>query len=103
MDEDALVEEACAAIVAATADRHSVLLFCSGVRHGEHVVRVLREKHGQECGFVEGGTPAKDRDALNTRFKSGDLKYLANVNVLTTGFDAPNVDCVAMLRPTMSP
>jgi len=23
--------------------------------------------------------------------------------VLTTGFDAPNIDCVAMLRPTMSP
>ncbi len=31
------------------------------------------------------------------------LKYLCNVNVLTTGFDAPNVDCIAMLRPTMSP
>jgi DNA repair protein RadD len=25
------------------------------------------------------------------------------VNVLTTGFDAPNIDCVAMLRPTLSP
>jgi DNA repair protein RadD len=103
MDEDGLVEAACAEVVLATADRRSVLLFCSGVRHGEHVVRVLREKHGVECGFVEGGTPAKERDALIARFKSGDLKYLANVNVLTTGFDAPNVDCVAMLRPTMSP
>lgn len=103
MDEDGLVEAACAEVVGATADRRSVLLFCSGVRHGEHVVRVLREKHGVECGFVEGGTPAKERDALIARFKSGELKYLANVNVLTTGFDAPNVDCVAMLRPTMSP
>jgi DNA repair protein RadD len=103
MDEDGLVEAACAEVVAATADRRSVLLFCSGVRHGEHVVRVLREKHGLECGFVEGGTPAKERDALIARFKAGELKYLANVNVLTTGFDAPNVDCVAMLRPTMSP
>ncbi len=103
MDEDGLVEAACAEVVGATADRRSVLLFCSGVRHGEHMVRVLREKHGVECGFVEGGTAAKERDALIARFKSGDLKYLANVNVLTTGFDAPNVDCVAMLRPTMSP
>lgn len=103
MDEDGLVEAACAEVLEATVDRRSVLLFCSGVRHGEHVVRVLREKHGVECGFVEGGTPAKERDALIARFKSGDLKYLANVNVLTTGFDAPNVDCVAMLRPTMSP
>jgi DNA repair protein RadD len=24
------------------------------------------------------------------------------VNVLTTGFDAPNIDCVALLRPTAS-
>jgi DNA repair protein RadD len=106
MDEDALVEAACAEVVAATEHRRSVLLFCSGVRHGEHVVRVLREKHGVECGFVEGGTPAKERDELIARFKAGGaggLKYLANVNVLTTGFDAPNVDCVAMLRPTMSP
>lgn len=103
MDEDGLVEAACAEVVLATADRRSVLIFCSGVRHGEHVVRVLRERHGVECGFVEGGTPAKERDALIARFKSGELKYLANVNVLTTGFDAPNVDCVAMLRPTMSP
>ena len=31
------------------------------------------------------------------------LKYLCNVNVLTTGFDAPNVDCVVLLRPTLSP
>src|SRR5690606_11426949 len=71
MDEDGLVEAACAEVVAATADRRSVLLFCSGVRHGEHVVRVLREKHGVECGFVEGGTPAKERDALIARFKAG--------------------------------
>jgi len=35
-------------------------------------------------------------------FRQGRLKYLVNVNVLTTGFDAPNIDCVALLRPTMS-
>ena len=103
MDEDGLVEAACAEIVAATIARRAVLIFCSGVRHGEHVVRTLREMHGVECGFVCGETPSRERDALIDRFKSGGLKHLANVNVLTTGFDAPNVDCVAMLRPTLSP
>ena len=28
---------------------------------------------------------------------------MVNIGVLTTGFDAPNIDCVAMLRPTKSP
>lgn len=103
MDKDGLVEAACAEIIAATTERRSVLIFCSGVRHGEHVASILRERHRVECGFVEGNTPAKERDRLIDRFKHGDLKFLANVNVLTTGFDAPNVDCVAMLRPTLSP
>jgi len=103
MDEGDRVERACAEIVERAADRTSALIFCAGVAHGEHVAKKLRERHGVECGFVEGGTPVKQRDALIGRFKSGALKYLANVNVLTTGFDAPNVDCVAMLRPTLSP
>jgi DNA repair protein RadD len=43
------------------------------------------------------------RDQTLEDFKNGNLKYLVNVNVLTMGFDAPNIDCVAMVRPTMSP
>jgi DNA repair protein RadD len=58
---------------------------------------------GHECGFVCGDTLPFERAETLERFKSGELKYLVNVNVLTTGFDAPNIDCVAMLRPTNSP
>jgi DNA repair protein RadD len=103
MDDEVLVRAACAEIIAAAAERRSVLVFCSGVRHGEHVASTILRLAGEECGFVCGETPTKERDQLIGRFKRGELKYLANVNVLTTGFDAPNVDCVAMLRPTLSP
>jgi hypothetical protein len=103
MDDDALVESACAEIVEQTRERNAVLIFASGVQHGRHIARVLADRHGVECGFVCGETPPRERAELLDRFKQGDLKYLANVNVLTTGFDAPNIDCVAMLRPTMSP
>jgi len=113
MDQDSLVRSACAEIVDQTQDRRSVLIFAAGIAHGRHVVEILRREHGVECGFVTGETPAAQRDALIARFKhqggrelfgeTKPLKYLCNVNVLTTGFDAPNTDCVAMLRPTMSP
>jgi len=112
MDTDELVESACQEIVEYTEDRRSVLIFASGIKHAQHIQRVLQEKHGQECGFVCGATPAAQRDELLARFRgesAGDLferkplKYLVNVNVLTTGFDAPNIDCVVLLRPTMSP
>ncbi len=112
MDQDSLVESACAEIVEQTRDRNACLIFASGVRHGQHIASVLAEKHGIECGFVCGETPDGERAELLARFRGmpadglferSPLKYLCNVNVLTTGFDAPNVDCVALLRPTMSP
>ena len=102
MDEASLVEGACAEIAQSTRDRRGTLIFASGVRHGRHVARVLAERHGVECGFVCSKTPPAERDELIARFRAGELKYLANVNMLTTGFDAPHVDCVALLRPTMS-
>jgi DNA repair protein RadD len=103
MDTDRLVRSACAEIVEHTRDRRSVLIFASGIEHGGHVQRVLQEDHGVQCGFVTGDTPGGERDRAIDAFRAGRLKYLANVNVLTTGFDAPGIDCIAMLRPTLSP
>jgi len=102
MDDDDLVQSACSEIVEYTKGRHSVLLFASGVKHARHIQRML-DTWGHECGFVCGETPSTERAETLKRFRDGDLKYLTNVNVLTTGFDAPNIDCVALLRPTNSP
>ena len=90
------VRLACEEIVARTQDRHSVLIFCSGVEHAEAVRDKLMSSE-----LITGET--EHREEIIDRFKSGETKYLVNVNVLTTGFDAPNVDCVVMLRPTLSP
>ncbi len=108
---DAAVRE----IVLQTRDRHSVLIFGASVDHVTRIKETIERFTSQECGLVTGDTPAGDRDRILRRFKgesfqkdllgseTGPLKYLANVNVLTTGFDAPNIDCVVLLRPTASP
>jgi DNA repair protein RadD len=103
MDQDELVESACREIIDKAQDRRSVLVFASGVRHAYHIAAVLRELANDQVATVFGDTPAGQRDQILTDFKAGSIKYLINVNVLTTGFDAPNIDCVAMVRPTMSP
>ena len=103
MDTGELVESACREIVEQTRLRRSVLVFASGVRHGTHIAEVLRTRFGVEAGTVFGDTLDFERDRVLSDFKAGKLKYLVNVNVLTTGFDAPTIDCVAMVRPTLSP
>ena len=103
MDTDARVRGACEEIIEYTRDRHSCLIFASGVDHGRHIADMLRKEHGADCETVFGETPSTERDAILQRFRAGALPYLVNMNVLTTGFDAPNIDCIAMLRPTLSP
>ncbi|MBA3543900.1 MAG: DEAD/DEAH box helicase, partial [Chthoniobacterales bacterium] len=101
-DADDLVRAACIEIVEQTRERKACLIFAAGVKHAEHVVAVLRTTHGLEVACIFGHTPDAERDRIIARFKRGELRYLVNVAVLTTGFDAPHVDCVALLRPTMS-
>jgi len=115
MDDDTLVSSACTEILEQTASRHSVLIFAAGVAHAHHIQNILQEQSGCEVGLVTGSTPIPERAELLARFKRQSvttdlfgnakppLKYLVNVNVLTTGFDAPNIDCVVLLRPTNSP
>jgi DNA repair protein RadD len=101
MSEDA-VPDAVAEIVRRGADRKAWLLFCVSVKHAMAVADELG-KHGVQCAQVYGGTPSADRAEIVRAFKSRELKCIVNVNVLTTGFDAPHVDLVAILRPTCSP
>lgn len=88
-------------IVTMGATRGSWLAFCSGVDHAIQVRDAIRA-HGIECETVTGETPTGERDRMLRAFKSGKLRALTNANVLTTGFDAPGVDLIALLRPTKS-
>jgi len=103
MNTDELVAAACAEVVEQTADRGSVLVFAAGIDHADHIAEELRAQHGVGVETVFGQTPPGERDRALAAFRARELKYLVNVDVLTTGFDAPNIDCVVLLRPTMSP
>jgi DNA repair protein RadD len=98
---DLVVGGTCDEIVARGQDRRSWLLFCSGFAHAQHVRDALRER-GTAAEMVTGETPAAERDQIIASFRRGDIRALANVNVLTTGFNMPEVDLIAMLRPTLS-
>ena len=82
-------------------DRKSWLFFCAGVQHAEHICEVLRQR-GVVAECVTGATPKAERERILFAFKLGAIQALTNANVLTTGFDAPGIDLIAMLRPTMS-
>ena len=88
-------------IIGLAGDRKAWLVFCTGVQHAQHVAQVLQQ-HGIAAECVTGETPKRERERMLADFKAGKLRALTNANVLTTGFDYPDIDLIAMLRPTMS-
>jgi len=82
-------------------DRRAWLIFACGIDHADQVSRALAAAR-IENKVILGDTPKDERDAIIKRYKAGDLRCIVNVGVLTTGFDAPQVDLLGLMRPTQS-
>lgn len=101
VDKADLTEAAVGEMISLAADRKSWLVFCAGVDHAHHVRDAIRRR-GVSCETIVGETDSRERAHFISQFKAGRIRCLTNANVLTTGFDAPGVDLIAMLRPTLS-
>jgi DNA repair protein RadD len=86
-------------VIVAASDRMGVMFFASTIQHAEEIMRSLPVGNSE---LITGKTKAKDRELIINKFKKMQFKYLVNVSVLTTGFDAPHVDVIAILRATES-
>ena len=101
VDKDDVNHAAVEEIVTLGRDRKSWLLFCAGVKHATHIADIIRSK-GITCETIFGETPKAERDRIVADFKAGKIQALASMGVLTTGFNAPSVDLLCLLRPTQS-
>ncbi len=80
--------------------RKGVMIFAATVEHAREIHGLLPPQ--TEPRWSPAETPGPERDRLIEAFKAQQFRYLVNVAVLTTGFDAPHVDLIAILRPTES-
>lgn len=84
--------------------RSRALVFACSVEHAEVLTLLLnRAAEAEVAATVTGRTHRAARAEAIARFRDGDsLRFLCNVGVLTTGFDAPMADVVCITRPTTS-
>ena len=83
-------------IIQLSQDRQGVMIFAATIEHAQEISGYLP---AEQTALITGTTKIKQRDGLIAAFKAKKIKYLVNVSVLTTGFDAPHVDVIAILRP----
>ncbi len=77
--------------------RKNVLVFTRFIEEARYLVSRI-----DGAAIVTGETHKKERARIIEGFKRGDIPVVANVGVLTTGFDYPELETVILARPTMS-
>ncbi|TXN61118.1 DEAD/DEAH box helicase [Methylobacterium sp. WL6] len=82
-------------------ERRAWLAFCAGLSHADAVRDAIRAE-GHSCETISGETPRRERDRIVAAFRAGRIRCLTSVGVLATGFNVPEVDLIALLRPTQS-
>jgi superfamily II DNA or RNA helicase len=78
------------------------LIFVPTVAVATEVARVINNWLPGQAMAVSGQTPADERKLILDRYQSGDIGFVANVGVLTEGFDNTGIEAVVMARPTKS-
>lgn len=103
-----LVQERNAAIISKLKEfpkTDKILVFACSIDHAKILSVALNRCFGPGTAMiVTGETPKGLRTAIIENFKdeTSSLRFICNVGVLTTGFDAPKTDVVCITRPTMS-
>ncbi len=78
------------------------LFYACTVEHAYFISIILEASGGRNAAAISSDTPMTIRRGLIDKFKRGEIDFLCNFGVLTTGFDAPKTECIAIARPTTS-
>lgn len=83
------------------ADGKQTICYCSSILHSETMAAEF-QSHGINAVHFDGNTPKKEREEIIRKFRKGEITILCNVDLISVGFDMPDVDCCILLRPTDS-
>jgi len=83
------------------AERRRTVGFAVDVAHSVHITREL-VKAGVRAEHLDGATKRDEREAILSRLASGETEFVCNCQVLTEGFDLPDLGCIVLVRPTKS-
>lgn len=101
-DVPEVVKKAINEIIELSHNRKKILMFAAGIKHSESIFDYFCSiGMKDQVGIVHSKNDGNDNNI--EKFKKGQIKYLINIDVLTTGFNSPDIDCIAMLRATKSP
>ncbi len=83
------------------ADGKKAICYCASVKHSRAMAESFSAA-GIAAAHIDGETPASERSGIIEKFRSGEIRILCNVDLISEGFDVPDCECAILLRPTKS-
>lgn len=78
-------------------DRKSILVAVPSIDEAKELASQL-----PSCEAVYSDMPTSERNRIVEEFKNGKIRIVIQVNILSVGFDHPELDCIITGRPTAS-
>lgn len=78
------------------------IAFCVDMEHAKNLCEHFTRQDIRSAFVVSDTTMCPNRKELIQQFKNGEIDVLTNVDILTAGFDYPNVGCIINAAPTKS-
>jgi DNA repair protein RadD len=88
-------------IIKRTQDRKKVAILCVSIKHAKLVLQIL-EEHAQDAVILHSKMHHTQQKISKDNFMGGGYKFLVSVMMVTVGFDFPELDALAICRPTRS-
>jgi superfamily II DNA or RNA helicase len=77
------------------------ILYAPSVKYSKKLAKQFKEA-GINAVHADAKTPKRERNQIMSGFKSGKIKILCNIDLISEGFNAPDCETVIMCRPTKS-
>lgn len=83
------------------ANNMQTVVYCCSVKHSQKTAEIFNDA-GIKAVHFDGSTPKNERKQIVNDFRDGKFKVLVNCDLISMGFDMPDIGCVMLLRPTQS-
>lgn len=83
------------------ADGMQTVVYCCSIAHSQKTAEIFNNA-GISAMHFDGKTSKAERKQIVNDFRDGKFKVLCNCDLISMGFDMPDINCVMMLRPTNS-
>lgn len=83
-------------------ERNHLAVYCPTVKSANLASKIIQQVTGRQSSVLTGDMSQDQRDKVLSDLKDGTISVLCSVDMITTGFDFPPLDCIICLRPTLS-